>query len=291
VSLRFVLIGHPVAHSLSPAIHGAAYLALGLHHRYELVDAPDEAAVSKVIESVRRGEIAGANVTIPWKRAALRLADRAEPEAAAIGAANVLSRAPDGAVVATNTDIVALERELRLLCERPRVALVIGSGGAALAAVASCRRLGSEVFVIARRFAGDPVSGEGADEFRTLSATPLAWPTDAAARSALDGVARRCDLVVQATSAGMHGADSGESVVSLVPWSTLPASAGAYDLIYVPEVTPFLRAATESGRPARGGLGMLVGQARAAIELWLGASAPEEPLFRAARDALAARPS
>jgi shikimate dehydrogenase len=291
VSLRFVLIGHPVAHSLSPAIHGAAYRALGLDHRYDLVDAPDEAAVASVVESLRRGEIAGANVTIPWKRVALRLADRAEPEASAIGAANVLSRAPDGAVVATNTDVVALERELALLNEKPRVALVIGSGGAALAAVASCRRLGAEVCVVARRFTGDPVSGESADEFRKLSATPLAWPTDAASRSALEAVAARVDLVVQATSAGMHGADSGESVVSLVPWGALPPTAGAYDLIYVPEVTPFLRAAAESGRPARGGLGMLVGQARAAIELWLGASAPEEPLFAAARAALAARGS
>jgi shikimate dehydrogenase len=291
VSLRFVLIGHPVAHSLSPAIHGAAYRALGLEHRYDLVDAPDEAAVAKVVDSLRRGEIAGANVTIPWKRVALRLADRAEPEAAAIGAANVLSRAADGAVVASNTDIVALERELALLCERPRAALVIGSGGAALAAVASCRRLGAEVFVVARRFAGELVSGEGADEFRNLSATPLAWPSDAASRSALESVASRADLVVQATSAGMHGADSGEGVVSLVPWRALPATAGAYDLIYVPEETPFLRAAKENARNARGGLGMLVGQARAALELWLGAEAPEEPLFAAARAALAARRS
>jgi shikimate dehydrogenase len=291
VSLRFVLIGHPVAHSLSPAIHGAAYRALGLDHRYDLVDAPDEAAVAKVVDSLRRGEIAGMNVTIPWKRVALKLADRAESEAAAIGAANVLSRAADGAVVATNTDIVALERELALLCKAPRAALVIGSGGAALASVASCRRLGAQVFVVARRFAGDPVSGEGADEFRRLSATPLAWPADSRSRALLEDVATRVDLVVQATSAGMHGADSGESVVSLVPWSVLPASAGAYDLIYVPEETPFLRAARESGRAARGGLGMLVGQARAAIELWLGAAAPEEPLFAAARAALAARRS
>jgi shikimate dehydrogenase len=108
VSPRFVLLGHPVAHSLSPAIHGAAYAELGIDARYELVDASDEAAVGRAVDAVRSGEIAGANVTVPWKQVALRLADRADASASDVGAANVLVRGPSGEVVAHHTDVPAL---------------------------------------------------------------------------------------------------------------------------------------------------------------------------------------
>jgi len=201
----------------------------------------------------------------------------------------VLTRRADGALVAFNTDVVALQRELAALNPAPRRMLVIGSGGAALAAVASCRLLGAEVGVVARRFSGEPARGEGALDFEKLGATPLAWPSDPASRASFERFVARADVIVQATSAGMHGADPGEGVAALVPWQELSPDCAAYDLVYAPPETPFLRAARESGRLARGGLGMLVGQARAAIELWLGRDAPEEPLLSAARAALEKR--
>ena len=77
--LTFVLLGHPVAHSVSPAIHGAAYRALGAPHRYEVRDCPTPEHVRAQVEAIRSGALAGANVTVPWKRLALELADRARP--------------------------------------------------------------------------------------------------------------------------------------------------------------------------------------------------------------------
>jgi shikimate dehydrogenase len=288
---RFVLLGHPVAHSLSPAIHQAAYDALGLPHRYDLVDAADEGQVRAAVEALRRGEIAGANVTIPWKRAALRLADAADPSASSIGAANVLAKSAALGIVACNTDVLALREELALLVPAPRRIVVIGNGGAALAAVAASRGLGAEVGVVARRFRPDERGSlPDSEEITRLGATALPWPEQGLASSFHDYVCE-ADLVVQATSAGMLGADQGGTVARLVPWPELPAGAKAYDLVYNPFETPFLEQARLAGRRAEGGLGMLVGQARAAIELWLGVSPPREPLLAAAVRALAARAS
>ena len=89
----------------------------------------------------------------------------------------------------------------------------------------------------------------------------------------------------------MQGADSGEPLSALVPWQLLPPDALAYDLVYVPLETPFLRAARASGRRAACGLDMLVGQAMFAIEIWLGRRPPAEPLRQAALEALEARRS
>lgn len=284
---RFVLLGHPVAHSVSPAIHGAAYRSLGLDHRYELLDVPDEGALARAVGAVRSGEIAGANVTVPWKRRALALADRSAPSAADVGAANVLARNPAGAVVAHNTDVTALVEELRELAPSARRVLVLGSGGAALAAVAAARFLGAtSVAVSARKWSGplDAASWPHAAELVALGAAALPWRGPELAAFAIDA-----DVIVQATSAGMHGAAPGSEVASVLPWERIATTCVAYDLVYNPADTEFLRSASETGHVARGGLGMLVGQAALAFELWLGVRPPREPMQRAAEAALSAR--
>jgi shikimate dehydrogenase len=293
LSQRFVLIGHPVAHSLSPAIHQAAYRERLLPHRYELCDAPDEAKVREVVQGIRDGSIGGANVTVPWKKSALALADRADATAADVGAANTLVRAEDGAVVAYNTDVRALAAELGGLVTAPERALVLGAGGAALATLAAARLAGArEIAVTARRFsAAVPRSTwPGADALSALGAELLAWPplvsTD---DNEVARFAARAGLVIQATSAGMHGADSGDDVARIVPWRRLPPGAGAYDLVYNPAVTSFLKAAESAGVSARGGLGMLVGQAALAFEIWFGLPAPRAVMQAAAEAALLAR--
>lgn len=302
MSERFLLIGHPVAHSLSPAIHEAAYDALGRAGRYELLDAPDAAAVLAQVERLRRNEVQGANVTVPWKRLALSVADRVDESAREVGAANVLARARDGAVVAYNTDAPGLARELAELVDElggwgeAAGACVLGNGGAALGAVMACRLAGAKrIVVTARAFraSADPAEWPRAAELRRLGAELLPWPEPREgegrsvvqlARKQLDGVR----LVVQATSAGMHGADPGETIARLVPWEQSPPVA-AYDLVYNPEQTPFLRLASDSGHLARGGLGMLVRQAALAVEIWWGTLPPLPPLRQAAELALAAR--
>jgi shikimate dehydrogenase len=289
VTLRFALLGHPVGHSLSPAIHGAAYRALGLEHRYELVDVPDAAALAGAVRAVRSGELAGANVTVPWKREALVLADRADASASAVGAANVLAREAAQGVVAHNTDVGALVEELGALFPSPDRVLVLGSGGASLAAIAAARALGARgIGVAARKWtpALDRASWPHAADVERLGATPLAWQPSAGELAAF---AVRADVVIQATSAGMHGASAGDEVAAVVPWSELRKTSVAYDLVYNPADTPFLARARAAGLAASGGLGMLVAQAARAFELWLGVAPPREPMLEAARVALAAR--
>lgn len=289
--MKFALIGHPVAHSLSPVIHHAAYRELGVSHEYGLIDAPDEAAVDRAVVALRAGELAGVNVTIPWKRRAFALADRKSPLSERLQVANVLAPAGDE-IVAHNTDALALEVEFGRLAATPR-AIVIGSGGAAPAVVAACTAAGiAEVYVTARRFTGELAreSWPGAGELSRLGAQLLTWPESSpASRAAFESLCEATGLFVQCTSAGMHGADSGEPVAALVPWGRTPPRALAYDLIYAPLCTPFLREAQRAGRRTAHGLHMLVGQAALAIEVWLGVRPPSEPLLEAALSALAKR--
>lgn len=299
---QFILIGHPVSHSMSPAIHEAAYKGLGVSHHYGLVDCPGRAEVETCVERLRRGEIAGANVTVPYKRLAFELADERHRSAQDTGVANVLSLNAEGKVVASNTDTIALEQELKALAEQsrqglsvdstlfslgtpPRTALVIGAGGAAQAAVVACRNWKIPNILVCRRSWAD--SGEAAhwdrsEVFEALGARCVAW---AAAADAC----RTAEVIVQATSAGMEGGGPGQDVSSWVPWQELPAQAIAYDVVYIPRITPFLRAAQDAGICAQGGLGMLVRQAAAAVGIWLGDVPAMPPLLAAAQSALKTR--
>jgi shikimate dehydrogenase len=292
VSERFVLIGHPVAHSLSPAIHRAAYQAMGLSGRsYETVDCPSPDDVREQIERLRRGELAGANVTVPWKRLALELVDRVDASARETGAANVL--APTGTngscrIVAYNTDVPALAEELRAGRPGARAATVIGNGGAALAAVVACRSAGMErVTVVARAFRGaNRAEWQGAQALEARGATAVHWPYDSGQGAPFAEAIRHSDVIVQSTSDGMYGASDGSTVRDLVPWREVRRDAFAYDVVYNPAVTPFVAAARAAGLRAESGLGMLVGQAVLALELWLGRRPDAKPLREAAERAL-----
>lgn len=297
MSLRFVLLGHPVAHSMSPVIHAAAYQALGLPHRYELLDTPDAAALATAVAELRGGAIAGANVTVPWKREALALADVKAESASAVFAANVLARDTHGAVVAYNTDVPALAEEVLARHSAPKRWVVLGSGGAALGAVAAAKSLGAErIVVTARRWVTSTPRERWPymSEFTELGAEPLSFPAPAKEAAGGDPFALACeqaDVIVQATSAGMQGKDAGDSVADLVPWHRVKPTALAYDVVYNPPDTEFLQRAAARGLVNAHGLGMLVRQAALAIERWLGEKPPFEPLYAAADAALRARRS
>jgi shikimate dehydrogenase len=273
---RFAVVGDPVAHSKSPAMHAAAYAALGLPHTYEAVHATAE-QLPDVVARLREGAYDGLNVTVPHKQRVLGLVDRVDPGAERIGAANTLVRAQDGTITAHNTDAPALAAELRRLAgpDAPwgtRRALVIGSGGAARAAIVSlATHLGvREVAVRARAFDD---AGRRAELVAGAPAAIVAesWAPCAAAE-------RQTIAVVQATSAGMSGADPGEGVADVVAWEALPAGAVAIDVVYAPRDTPFLRAARRHGTRSDHGLGMLARQGALAFELWLGIPAPLEAM-------------
>lgn len=295
--LRFSLLGHPVRHSISPAICGAAFAGLGLPHVYTAIDVPSEAGLARILDDLRAGVLAGCNVTIPYKRTVFEAADERAESARAVGAANVLERSPDGRLIAHNTDAEALAQDLAPLLEgRPRQrAAIIGAGGAASAALAACRKLGFALTCMTSRSwsSSERVhEAETAARARAMGALTMPWPRpddvaptgklSQAMRMQWSELAAGADCVIQATSAGMEGSDPGEDVSALVPWARLPAHAVAYDVVYTPRDTPFLRAAAERGLVAADGLGMLLRQAGLAIQIWTGLAAPLDRMRQAA---------
>lgn len=259
---RFALLGDPVAHSKSPAMHAAAYRALHLECTYEAIRATP-ADLAPLVRALRDGTYDGFNVTIPHKRRILEHVDRVDPRAESVGAGNTLVRAKDGAIVAHNTDVPALAAELaRLAPERTREewrasrAIVLGTGGAAASAIAALENdLGVREVIVRARRGAEPLAPSEAEK-GTLT-------------------------IVQATSAGMNGADPGDVVADAIGWSDLPARAIALDVVYAPPETPFLRAAAAHGVRGANGFGMLAMQGALAFELWLGVPAPYNAMLTA----------
>lgn len=301
----FALFGHPVSHSLSPVIHAAAYAALGLPHTYRLLDLPTRDDLARACDELRAGVFGGANVTIPHKRAALELSDVVDPSAEGPGVANVLRVDDLGRIHAHNTDAQALADDIASVLpdsSRNR-AVVLGAGGAAFAAVVACQKLGYQRIGVTSRswstseyIATLPVVAR----MRALGVDVFPWPSNDSGKNSVE--VRRLDdawlefvrassLVLQATSAGMNGADAGEPIAKIVPWNDLGEHTLAYDLVYNPPVTPFLRAAMTHQLSARGGLGMLVRQAARSIELWTGQLPPLDCMQRSAQQTLDRRGS
>ena len=261
MTLRFVLLGHPVAHSLSPAIHTAAYRALGLAHRYELCDTPDDTALARAVAGVRSGELAGANVTVPWKREALALADHAEATASDVGAANVLARDPARGVVAHNTDVSALVEELGALLPSPERVLVLGSGGASLAAIAAARALGAPSIGVSSR--------KWTHELERSRWPHVSRHRASSAPNRFRGAIRRGGACGLRASREHRGSGDERRDARrrrrATTWrrssrgQRLPKTSVAYDLVYNPSDTPFQKRARDAGLVAAGGLGMLVG--------------------------------
>lgn len=299
----FALFGHPVSHSLSPVIHAAAYAALGLSHRYAVFDLPAASDVANAFDDLRRGKFGGANVTIPHKRLAFELSDVVESSAQLPGVANVLCVDDRGRIHAHNTDADALADDIAsTLPDHPRLqATVVGGGGAGLAAIVACQKLGfARIGVTSRSWSSREYLEVSAvaPRMRALGVDVFPWPLNTQ-RTNLNEISRLPDdwrafvrassLVIQATSAGMVGADAGEPIAEIVPWDDLTEHTTAYDVVYTPPVTPFLRAAMTHQLSARGGLGMLVRQAARSIELWTGLSPPIDVMQRAAEQALVQR--
>jgi len=273
-ALRFAVLGDPVAHSKSPAMHMAAYRALELPHTYEAIQAT-AADLPRLVRALRDGAYDGLNVTVPHKLRILDHVDVVAPSAEAAEAANTLVRAPDGRIVAQNTDVPALASELaRLAPERTPAgwaaseAIVIGTGGAAHAAIlALSKAIGVATITVRAR---NPA-------LLSVESRPLV-KAEPLAPSARDATAL---TIVQATSAGMDGADPGDTVADAIAWRDLPAGAIALDVVYVPAETPFLRAASARGLRCANGLGMLAEQGALAFELWLGIPAPRDAMLAA----------
>ena len=255
---RLAVLGQPISHSRSPAMHNAALTELGLADEwsYEAIEVAPGDFDARVRAMPGEGFV-GANVTVPHKLAALALADQVTEAARAIGAANTLSF-EEGRVVADNTDAGGL---IDALGEDPRgrSALVLGAGGAGRAAVWALREAGAEVAVWNRT----------PERARALAAE---FEVEHAARPA-----RAVDILVNATSLGLHGEDL-PAELELVP------AALVADLVYGAEPTALCRWAEAAGARVVGGLEILVCQGGRSLERWTGRPAPLDVMRQASID-------
>jgi shikimate dehydrogenase len=268
------IIGFPVAHSLSPVMHNAAFASLGLDWVYVPFPVPPEGLQAAVAGLLALG-VAGFSVTIPHKVAILPLLDRISPEAELIGAVNTVALR-DGLLTGFNTDgiglLAALAGKLGFSASG-RSILVLGAGGAARSAVVALAGAGALRIDVANR------SPENADTLvRSVSGRLMGC---AVAAHSLERLAEpqylsSFDLIVNTTSVGMKG----DSFPGLV-LSGLKPGLAVYDMVYAPPVTPLLAQAGSCGIAAANGLGMLVAQGEAAFAIWTGVAPPEGCMERA----------
>ncbi len=273
------LLGHPVHHSLSPAMHNAAFRAIGMDAVYTAQDVPP-ARLGEAVEALRAADYLGANVTVPHKQDVLTLMDELTEESLTVGAVNTIVRDSDGRLTGSNTDAHGLENWLRSAAGGRSLVgqstLVLGGGGAARAAVMALGRCGARSVLILNRTPARALAIVADLQTRLPRAT-LDWGgLEAAARPASSPVG----IVINATSLGLSG-----QAPPLDP-SWLGPDAWAIDLVYNPLETPFLSAARVAGARTDHGLGMLVHQAALAFTLWTGREAPLSTFQDAALRAL-----
>jgi shikimate dehydrogenase len=261
------VLGHPVGHSLSPAIHNAALQARGFDAVYLAFDVEPH-MLREAIEGLRAVNFLGANLTIPHKEHGLELVDALDPLAARVGAINTIVN-DQGCLWGHNTDIAGFAASLELL--RPSGALgarcvVAGAGGAARAVVAALCAGGATQIWLTNR------SARRAHE---LCEAARAWGTaecEVISPDALATVVPEADVIVNATSVGL-GTLVKESAI---PVDILHSRHVVVDLVYGPHPTYLVEQAVARGAVAIDGREMLVRQAARSFELWTGLSAPVE---------------
>ncbi|MBO6574514.1 MAG: shikimate dehydrogenase [Rhodothermales bacterium] len=267
----YVLLGHPVAHSLSPAIHNTALAEIGLAGRYEAWDvSPQE--VGSVLRDWRGSAVAGANVTVPHKQAVIPFLTELSPAASQIGAVNTIVVSGDQRI-GHNTDFAGF---LQPLTESHEKVLILGAGGSARAVLyALCQHTDARhVVVCSRKTQRSRLLIDSMDSMCvTASVAPWEKRTE---------LAPLADLVVNTTPVGMAPhADS--SPLEAVNWR---AEQTVYDLIYTPRPTRLLTQAASCGATIIDGLAMLIGQADAAFRLWTGHAMPLPAVRHAVEAAL-----
>lgn len=258
----FGIVGRPVSHSVSPAMHNAAFGATGLDGVYIALPAAD---IEDFEAFTRAFQPSGVSVTIPYKIVAAGLATRVDPLAKEVGAVNTLRRI-DGRWEATNTDVAGFLQPLRdrdVPLQGARVA-ILGAGGSARAVAIASRAAGATVTIHAR--SAEKASGL-AEELVQVSVGAWPVPRDS------------WDVLVNCTPVGMYPHVDASPLDS----GAFEAHAGGtvYDLVYNPQQTCLLQAAARAGCQTIGGLEMLVAQAQDQFFFWTGVR-PDATVMRAA---------
>jgi shikimate dehydrogenase len=276
--IRAAVLGADVSKSRSPAIHNAAFRALGVEGEYEAFSV-EARRFRAVVGKLRRAGYRYLNVTIPHKKKAADLADVCGPAVRVSGAANTLLFAsPQSKVRAENTDGAGLIAALGDLDVgvRGKTIVMVGAGGAAAGAIEALTRAGARVRLIARRPAAGEALRRRLPASRSKRVAVIGWGTEAALAHALDGA----DALVSAIPARAWAEPDARAGLE-----SLARGAAVLEMAYGAP-TPLAEAVRSRTRRYADGLGMLVHQAARAIELALGEKPPLPPLFRAARRGL-----
>jgi shikimate dehydrogenase len=268
---QYGVIGHPVAHSWSPFIHGLFARQTGEHLVYRLHDVLPENFRAYVLDFFSRGG-RGLNVTVPHKVAAAELANELTPRAERAGAVNTLAIQRDNRLLGDNTDGAGLVHDLRDNLSANlsgRRVLIVGAGGATRGVVAPLLVLRPAELVIANRTADR--ARAFAEDFKELGTIRGCGFDDLADTS--------YDVVINATSASLAGE------IPAIPASVIKPDSLCYDMAYSKGDTPFLKWAKENGcAKAVQGWGMLVEQAAESFQLWRGVRPQTRPVLEALRE-------
>lgn len=285
------LIGYPLKHSVSPYFQQAALDSYQLDIRYETWETT-ATGLPDTVESLRKPQNIGANVTAPYKETVLPLLDEVDDLANLIGAVNTIVK-KDGKLLGFNTDafgfIEALDEEGHFNPRGKRV-VMLGAGGVARAASlvlvqkkAASLVITDGIFERAGALAGNLMKyikgvagrlGNLKTEVRAFQ-----WVSVSSVETFVD-----CDLIVHCTTMGMK--DSSQEGLSPLNLEVIPRSVLVYDLVYNPWPTPLLKLAQEAGANILGGLSMLVYQGAASFKLWTDKEAPLDIMFSKAKEIL-----
>ena len=262
------VLGAPVRHSASPAMHNAAFAALGLDWRYLAFEVVPE-KLRAAIEGAKVMGFAGLNLTVPHKLLAVDMVDVLDESAKTWGAVNTIRFGPEGGI-GFNTDADGLANSLREdlgLKLRGAKVLLLGAGGAGrTAALKLAAENVAELFLVNRTSSkADEIAGEVKRRFPSVRVS-AGYPNAAV------------DLLINATSLGLQTGDA-------LPWDekqfSLKQTRAVYDMIYRPAETRLLAAAKTAGCRTANGLGMLLHQGAKALEIWTGKTAPLDVMRRA----------
>lgn len=279
------VVGWPLAHTLSPTIHNAAYDAMGLNWLYAPFAVPDETALIRFSSVAKVLPFVGFNVTMPYKGTMLALCDEVAALAELAGAVNTV-HVVDGKLVGYNTDgrglLESLSKEAQF-DPKDKAVVLLGAGGGAGAALIAMILGGASKVSIVNRTLDKATALVRRAEGKARNTEVEAAALDSGAASLVTAA----DLVINCTPVGMKPDDP-----SPVPASWLREGQLVADMVYRPTETELLRVAAAKGVKAIGGLGMLVGQGAIAIEIWLESQreAPRDVMRAAAEEALAVLP-
>jgi len=266
MSQRFGVIGHPIAHSLSPVVFRRAFLEFRIDAEIEKFDVPKEELLG-FIKKVRDEKIRGVSVTIPLKDDILEFLDEVDPVAQEIGAVNTVVN-EDGVLKGYNTDWIGARKSLEETASiKGKTVVVLGAGGAAAAVVYAMRKAGGTVIILNRTI---EKAREMADHFHC-------------GYENLNNLLKHpADILINTTSVGM----TPNIDESLVPVEYFKSGMTVFDIVYTPMETKLLREAAAAGCQTIPGYKMLLFQAEHQFELWFDKKAPLKQMEESLLDAL-----